>query len=208
MRVWEIIESASVGASGAGGIASVPGGLWTGPTKGNYPYVVPDRKKKKLKEFTRPGKRSDYWDILNNAGYRLIGQGGQGDVYQKPGKDYVLKIFSSRDYAYQDFLKLVMEHENIHFPAVKGKLVKVTNSIYAVRLEPLTPCTSKTAIDNIRAYLYQNMDARQKLWFEDKNDLAEALDLIRFNLTDHGFDIHSENVMMRGNDLVIIDPVF
>lgn len=208
MRVWEIIESASVGASGAGGVASVPGGLWTGPTKGQYPYVVPDRKKKKLKEFTRPGKRDDYQKILHNAGYRLIGQGGQAEVYHKPGKEYVLKIFSSRDYAYQDFLKLVMAHPNKHFPKIIGKLVKVSPSVYAVRLEPLSSLTDWEGYDAVRDYMAGRLDDEQEQWLEERPELLDALRLITSELGEHSRDLHAGNVMMRGNDLVIIDPVF
>lgn len=42
MRWKEICETSTAGATSAGNVASVPGGLWCGPTKGQYPYVTPD----------------------------------------------------------------------------------------------------------------------------------------------------------------------
>ncbi|MFA5489471.1 MAG: hypothetical protein WC284_09660 [Candidimonas sp.] len=37
-----LIEYASSGSTSAGNIASIPGGLWTGKMKGEYPYQTPD----------------------------------------------------------------------------------------------------------------------------------------------------------------------
>lgn len=46
MRWYEFItETATAGATSSGSIASVPGGLWTGPVLGRYPYITPDYRK-------------------------------------------------------------------------------------------------------------------------------------------------------------------
>ena len=45
MRMFEIhkmYEYATSGSTCASNVASIPGGLWCGPTKGQYPYVEPD----------------------------------------------------------------------------------------------------------------------------------------------------------------------
>lgn len=48
-----IAETASVGATASGNIATVPGGFWRGRTKGRYPYIYADRPKRRKKRRKR-----------------------------------------------------------------------------------------------------------------------------------------------------------
>jgi hypothetical protein len=48
MRYWEIIgENATAGSTSAGNVATSVAGFWSGPTTGQYPYIVPDRSAQK-----------------------------------------------------------------------------------------------------------------------------------------------------------------
>ena len=50
MKLIDLFETASAGSTSAGGIASIPTGLWNGPVIGRYPYITPDYKKAGFKK--------------------------------------------------------------------------------------------------------------------------------------------------------------
>ena len=91
-----------------------------------------------LNELSRPPKVGNAAEILNNAGYDQLGQGAYARVFGKPGANHVLKLFSTEDSAYLDFVSLVNQHPNPHFPKFKGKMMKVTDNYYAIQMEKLT----------------------------------------------------------------------
>lgn len=167
----------------------------------------------RIDELTRPDLRSDYKTILGTKGWKSLGSGSYGDVYGKPGVDYVLKVFNADDHAYRDYLDLIARYDNPHFPVIKGKLVKITPQIYAVRLEKLSPYR-RISIDGLGLsyiiQLYLRFGDVSTSAIADAFDayprLRECLDLIRVNLSNHSMDVNPENVMMRGDELVITDP--
>lgn len=91
----------------------------------------------RLVEFTRPKSISHAMEILQGAGYKPLGMGSFGAVYQKPGASYVLKLFDSADVGYQQYIALAQKNPNPHFPKFFGKMIKVTEDYYAVRMERL-----------------------------------------------------------------------
>lgn len=184
----------------------------------------------KLVELTRPQTRFDAHDILINAGYSKVGDGNWSQVYRKANESYVLKLFSSTDYAYLAFLALVKNHPNIHFPTVIGKLIKVTENYYAVRLEPLENVNStadqfvKVARDYIRGIDLNEfidgvrmIDADNPHWqdiikardfMENHSEIKKACDLIGTLLPRFRLDMHRDNVMLRNTTFVFTDPIY
>ena len=176
-----------------------------------------------LDEISRP-KRSEAHNILMNAGYEMLGYGIFANVYAKPGENGVLKLFDSEDEAYQKFVYMAMSNPNPHFPKFKGKMMKITDEYYAIRMEKLTPLpdTPDTAsyAKKISAYvkLIQNKSGRIR---SDADELISDIDEIEkeqpgikyaCNMIGNRFkeeiiDIHNDNIMLRGNILVITDPV-
>lgn len=181
----------------------------------------------RLDELSRPADMKDVFTLLAKAGYQQKMEndapGAFGAVWHKPGAPYVLKIFSSSDYAYEAFLKLAMAHQdNPHFPKIFGKLVKITPKYYGVRLEPLTPykydSTTIRRYTRYRNYMHNaDVDPNSIVAMEYEDcleflyeypQLKEALDLIIDGLLDiYGNDISNKNLMMRGKTIVITDPV-
>lgn len=173
----------------------------------------------RLDEISRPASRLDADQVLRRAGYQRLGKGSFGAVYQKPGRPYVLKVISSRDRSYLDFIALARAHStNPHFPRFYGKLVRVTPEYYGVRMEPLKPyrhdpttiadyLTLRDYQGNPNSYLSMRRDDAFE-FMEEYPDLRAACDLIIDNLlTKYPHDIKQDNLMLRGNTIVITDPV-
>lgn len=174
-----------------------------------------------INELARPETRDGAHHVLIDAGYRALGDGAFGVVYQKPGTSYVLKVFSATDRAYLAFVKLVMDNPNPHFPKFIGKIVKVTNDYYAIRMEPLQKWQSynETFTRLIRGYIetgaFPNPEiipaaVKGQEYLDQHPEFKVACDLIRgIARANPNFkvDLHGENVMQRGDTLVIIDPL-
>lgn len=180
----------------------------------------------KLDELTRP-PLEDAFAILRGKGYEQIGAGQQAWVWAKPGADTVLKLFKAQDRAYWAFANLTKTHPNPHFPHLFGKVIRVTQFVRAVRMERLAPLPDDR-IDDARAletYLdypsfeqysahSSNPDMAKMEWqdvvdlFHREPNLKVACDLILYNLGHWNMDLHSKNVMTRGEMLVLTDPVW
>jgi hypothetical protein len=168
-----------------------------------------------LSEMSRPDLREAEQKLFA-AGYEKIGTGTWGDVYSKPGDSLVLKLFHPGDQAYTDFVTLALQHQNNpHFPKFHGKMMKVTDDYNAVRMEKLTPNTSKELAEVLEDYLNVLSGAGQyvsktKLWplLLKNPKLKEACKIIAEKiLKTHYLDLQPQNIMMRGNTVVFTDPV-
>lgn len=174
----------------------------------------------RLDEISRPATRKDVDAVLRKAGYKRLGYGAYGAVYQKSGSNYVLKIFDSNDRAYLDFIDFSKRHSNNpHFPKFFGKVVKVTHRYYAVKVELLSPYKGDST--HFREYIKNRDYAIKKpesLIAEIVNDaldelsnypsLLQACDLLIDEFgKKHRFDIKDENIMMRGDTIVFVDPI-
>ena len=153
---------------------------------------------------------------LEKNGYEFLGAGSYGTVLQKPGVPYVLKLFGANDLAYISFIELARKNEaNPHFPRFYGKLVKVTNDYYAIRMEPL----DRYRYDSTLIYVYMRdrnyyRDNEPSDQFYDAMELMEeypllqqACDIILDNLQNFKIDIRNDNLMLRGKTIVITDPI-
>lgn len=174
-----------------------------------------------LNELSVPETRQDASDILIHAGYKELGTGGFAGVYAKGGSSYVLKLYSSRDRGYSDFLSMVAQNPNPHFPRITGKK-RVLGSYHAVRMERLSESTRavQSQIEMIEHYVlslrYQDhLDPEHAeevhAFMETQPELRVACDLVA-NVwmrggNDYLCDLAPRNVMMRGSTLVITDPI-
>jgi hypothetical protein len=179
-----------------------------------------------ITELTRPGTRLLADERLRAAGYRRIGNGGYGAVYEKPGANFVLKVFASHDTAYLDFVALSRTHtDNPHFPKFIGNVVKVTPAYSAVRMEKLSSCKQmiEPVYNLVKKYLLFAQEKRshdahmaadyiQRLLKKElRNEYPELLNacelIIKNLLRKYQVDVKPKNFMMRGSTFVIIDPV-
>lgn len=140
---------------------------------------------------------------MKKNGFNLLGSGKYGVVFGKPDYQYVIKIFM-KDSAYLRWVKFALDNPNNPFvPKIRGKVVKITPVFYGIRLEKLKPAivwgTSEffkeySKWDNNNSYKSSNPDIQAVL-----DHFAENKKLI---------DLHSENVMNRDGQIVIIDPYY
>lgn len=169
-----------------------------------------DMVEQRVDEITRPASQDEVYRILTKAGYDFLGQGSFGSVFEKPGANYVLKVFAANDDAYLAFIELARAHpDNPHFPKFTGKIVRVNDRFRAIRMEKLRPADS-TVVDYVDTYMndWQHVpsydDAMQFLDWNPK--LKEACDLIM--QLGYELDVNGSNCMGRADGtFVFTDPV-
>lgn len=149
--------------------------------------------------------------ILN--GLEEIGNGCYATVYSAKKLDYVVKVGYKDSDPYWSYVKKVLKDKtnNPYFPKIR-KAFTVYDKYYVVmeRLKPIPynvrrmdSWDSSTESLNNRAKLL----AKRKLVSRKygKGKLKEAIDLI--NSLGYCSDVHYNNIMLRGKQLVITDPV-
>lgn len=162
-----------------------------------------------LTDTSRPQTRAAADKLLQAAGYQRIGKGDFGAVYEKPGRNYVLKVFTVVDRGYRNFISLALAHQdNPHFPRFSGKLIRVTPNYYAIRMEKLTPFDPQAVGDYAYAIFDYIQDGQPEPDLEPYPELRAACDLVRKTLlSQYHFDHKDGSFMMRGQTIVITDPV-
>lgn len=173
-----------------------------------------------INEISRPDTQEDADKILNKAGYKRLGHGSFGAVYEKGDK--IIKTFTSQDAAYLLYIKEVLKHKNNpHFPKIYGKPIRITSEYYGIKIEKLKPGTD-IRYDYIREYIinvnYVNQKQMSELRFYDYvkqfgKPFEEACKVIANLLNNNPsmkIDLYhgNENIMMRGNTIVFVDPVY
>lgn len=130
--------------------------------------------------------------LMSEFGFKLIGSGKYGSVFEKDNYPYVIKVFM-RDVAYIKWLDYCKRNQdNPYIPKIKGKAVKVGNLFYAIRLEKLLPGNTS----------FFDIEGRE----DDKSAMA-VVDYIYDN--QRLMDMHDGNIMRRSNGHpVIIDPFY
>jgi hypothetical protein len=187
----------------------------------------------RIDEITRPHSAQYAEMLLQQKGYVPLGRGTMATVWGKPGVNTVLKIFREEDKAYLDFARLAMQHrENAHFPRFNGKLIRVCDGWRAIRMERLTPLKlkhnkigwaidtfltfgSREAVEKFAETGSIRVESVPKMWdrvvelFDEFPNMKPALNIIRYNLGQHRWDAHSQNIMLRNDRIpVLTDPVW
>ena len=172
-----------------------------------------------LKTFSksRISHHHDAMEELRSLGFKKIGNVSSfAHVFYHPNLNYILKLFEKDD-GYIEFYKLAIQHQNNpHFPKFRGKMMKVNKRFYAIRIEKLTELANSPSAEPIfrgaQAYLRANGFSGSYIE-QIKNEFPlflEALDIIKDCLNTSNvnlrFDLHNENIMMRGECPVITDP--
>lgn len=161
---------------------------------------------------------------LARQGWKRIGKGAYGVVYEHPSFPYVFKIFYD-DPDYFKYFNWAKQHQdNPHVPKIKGKYIKINNKTYAVRMEKLEPLTSVDT--TIKKYVDPNLQAKSKLNIshydnidklslysnleflkENFPDLYDVINYVKTNFPLISQDLHGGNIMLRNDTIVITDPV-
>lgn len=156
----------------------------------------------------------EFVENLRREGYRkyLIGEGLYSGVFARPEDNYVIKIFQE-DPGYEKYLTYMSNNQtNPHVPKIKGKPVKFLKYYKIVRLEKLDAAERghKDLIHRIQDYVLDHNNTASyaylnREWISNNYpQLPEILDSIVQNK--HMLDLHTGNIMFRGNVPVITDP--
>ena len=147
--------------------------------------------------------RNDIIQLLGKYGFTLTGEGFYGQVFINPNHDYALKVFR-KDTGFMNWLNFCRKHQNNpYIPKIKGKIIRITPNIFAIRIEKLEEANF-SEIDNFTTVLTQMI--------ENEKEVPPILkDIIEFFRTvSSTLDINNfENFMERPSDghIVITDPV-
>ncbi len=146
----------------------------------------------------------------------IIGEGLCSIVYQHKDPSKVIKVFDDSDYL--EWVKFSMAHKNNPFVPKVYSLKKVETQ-HVVVLEKLLPVT-QVELRNFFITLANQYDLRLNpanrfiSWFteaelrligKDKNHLAEVCAWFADRVP--LLDLHTDNVMKRGPQIVFADPV-
>lgn len=165
--------------------------------------------------------------MMQRRGFKLLGDGSFGVVFQSPKSKEVLKLFFN-DSGYIEFIKIVSKNPQcIHFPKFSSfHKFPNWNSWYAIKLEPLNKITDSewNRYDwlgaAMRFYKYddwpldisKSIRKSAEIGMKNYPSLAKAVQILeqgRINSTKPWpkEDLHGENVMKRADGtIVIIDP--
>jgi hypothetical protein len=166
----------------------------------------------------------DFIELASQYGFKKIGIGYRSTVFGNPKYPYVIKLFV-RDYGYMKYLKFCMDNKkNPYMPKIRGKVIKINNYMYAVRLEKLIPygdlpTTDKVKIESLAQMLFdimekgKNFDASyQNLikYTKSNKNLIDIRNVVEFFMNNNlKLDPIVYNFMKRPNgDIVITDPLF
>lgn len=167
-----------------------------------------------LDEISRPNSISTAVSFLEKTGWTPLAAGSYARVLTNPKYPYVLKLFHSSDKGYPYFVETVRTHKNIHFPVFRGNMIRISAQYYAIRMEKLTHSYKygyREIAKTVEDYIIQNPSTRgEKIMELEKTQpgLIRACDILHDVAVerDLNVDVHSHNIMLRGNVLVITDP--
>jgi hypothetical protein len=160
---------------------------------------------------------------FKKRGIRMLDGGAYATVFSAPKSNTVFKLGKDGD-PYFNFVKELakLERHNPYLPRIhKVTVFKLSASdfSYVVEMERLDPWRRGTHYLDpyfLDSNIYKNEERFKSAWREEfggtpSRHLLRAIDLIKRAKKRYGsgadYDFHGDNVMMRGNQFVITDPL-
>ena len=173
--------------------------------------------KSRVKGINTVDMRDESWrgtapELMAKFGFKQVGLGNYAQVYENPSYPYVIKLFM-KDTAYLTYLNWAKKNQRNKFvPKIKGKVVKLTNYIMAVRLEKLDFKKRNAAVTDLVHMARDPEDFAEGITVyntisNSDNDALALANLLgrHYNLR----DIHYGNVAQRPNgQAVMVDPFY
>jgi len=173
--------------------------------------------------YARANTREDalelFYQELKIYGFEELGRGQGGLAFIHPSYPLACKIFS-QDSGYMDFLRYAQSHQsNPHVPKFRGKMMKINEDTFVVRMERLFPIKDnlafELAISELSPVKFRH-EFEQKLKNSEfpvlSNKLPQMLTLISdlFKMFPGSrLDFHDKNVLQRKDGtIVLIDPFY
>lgn len=157
-------------------------------------------------------------DYFTKNGYKILGSGFFSNVWGKPGEKFVIKVGNNDTIndCYLDFMNFIKSNQSQHLPKI-GK-IREFKSWYLIPIEKLDVLTLPTNRDDAH-FVHAYWKCHKKFSDEAFCDRAEAgkttypelyslLEKLKTQFVDKcGLDIGFSNMMLRGQTLVITDPL-
>jgi hypothetical protein len=156
-------------------------------------------------------------NYMQKLGFSYVNGGLYSEVFTD--NKNIVKIFRDNDFAYRDFIKYCNENRNNPaLPKFKGKAVRLTSNVRMIRMEILSPVPSNYSDDyrvimNYYYGIYSYYTSGSGRYPIKLTDLSRPMRIFMITLKDlrdynkdYFMDLHQGNVMMRGDQPVIIDP--
>lgn len=164
-----------------------------------------------------PVGRSDFRafkEQLIAHGFKPLGTGASGTVFTSEQLGYAVKLFLTEDRGYRTFLDYVFAHgSNPHLPRFRGRIKQINDGCSACRMELLQPVDDhsmeyfETVDEWAVRYLSGSTDVLGRVSDTDTplfDTLVDLHHLIRTKRLE--YDMHENNIMLRGSTVVITDP--
>lgn len=173
------------------------------------PKFVDDFVKSTKDIYSSVGLHYDLRDAIKNIAepykFKQVGSGLFAMVMKNDKYPYVLKIYDRNDTGYKHYLDFCLKNQdNPYVPKIKGRPTPINKTKYMfIRLEALQPVTSGEARAMFNAY------ESVKMGTSTNKNLKKVVDFVEMMRSepDIHFDLHQGNIMKRGNQLVITDPL-
>ncbi len=153
--------------------------------------------------------------MLKTHDFNMTYKGSHSRIYTNPKLDYIVKVFKN-DPCYMKFISFALKNQNNpHLPKIKGKIIKLSDDISAVRIERLSLMKSEEYLETgMRDFLFDLNDGildghnEAAEEFERSNsDFADTCYILYRQLASPcEFDFGYDNIMKRGSTYVITDP--
>lgn len=168
--------------------------------------------------------------FLNRKGYKQIGEGFFSKTFAKLNSTGLLKISTKQDSGWLNFIDICdvhynnqhllkvskvitySENNNLLFMAFMEKLKKIPPSVYTnLACFMITFCSDYLPSYILSGYRFNVANLRNRFELAEKfnetfPDFLPTIKLIYNKKRNNILDLHSDNIMMRNNIPVIIDP--
>jgi hypothetical protein len=178
------------------------------------PMTTPKGEKKKGEKYP---SRDDYAAALVKRGWYSIGFGHFSSVYAHDKKKYVIKIGNKDSWGNFDggfvFAEFAKAHPNPHFPVIHALFKR--DEYYVVFMETLREYfkyrneQNEEEYETARTTLYSTSSRDFFNLFDISPSLAASIQALKFEFEGKfSYDLHEQNIMIRGTStLVITDPI-
>ena len=172
-----------------------------------------DSLKKDVSYMKKVDSRDQSWmetlpGYLGKHGFRRVGSGKYAMVFVNDKYPFALKIFQ-KDAAFLRWFKFCKKNQNNPFvPKVKGGLVKITDMIFAIRMEKLNPFHKHkdTNLNKLFLELLKKFENREDIKKTDNKYLNDIFEFFYEN--EQLMDLHNENMMADDKGQIKITDCF
>lgn len=144
-------------------------------------------------------------NLLIKRGYKILGAGCYSIVFKSKLSDSVIKIGSTLADPWLIYAETVQSINNPHFPKVYNIHQFEHLDYYVARVERLKPIGMNFTDTQYRSFIDEMLNNRPSS--EASRQAVRILNQLLSRMDYAKLDLHLENIMLRGETLVLSDPL-